>query len=618
MSCLPHDSVRLTYPVKDKDSARRGIFTLPKDPTASSQAATSEGPSGESISEDLSFVESGLPQESVPTTSSKKSGSRPTKSQKAKSRAVAPRESSSRPSTSEELAPQPPASHGSPPTVSSIAQATGVSGLHVSTPAAIPPAPGTVVNPLPAADNDGEMALFATAVGVHQLLSQVAVTPQITQVTSTATSENPGTVEPVQLVVNPSQLFVNSPQIISEPRMSPPESSQVPTEVAVMQSSPTVTSVPPTTVMSTANATTIDSAPKAQYRVRNSANPVSGVSSRRGSIDGAPEMEMSLLHTNAETPLHQDTIESGASELTVDLREYLSIISDDGESHISSSQKSLDGCQDLLPPPPPPDSQLSGIVGGRVTNQAQSALARTHPQLDVAEGDLPSWMVEKGRWKYIVSTADVPAWEGLLKVYLRQERRLEFRDQVGVFVGTFRSLGTNYFQGATITAEGRPLKIKDYFRYAHQPSRGDSLTVPSIGVEVAKWWGNIQPQWRRDGEDPPPGASTWSYILSGGSKGAFLVIMCLAWWGRAHARYLKEEISTRRIDAEATGLPANFDDLADYDAGWLKVVGDVAFVMEKAQRCDIHVEEVPAKRKREADPTSPPRKKSASRKRSKA
>jgi hypothetical protein len=174
-------------------------------------------------------------------------------------------------------------------------------------------------------------------------------------------------------------------------------------------------------------------------------------------------------------------------------------------------------------------------------------------------------------------------------------------------------------QGTTITADERPPKVKDYFRYAHQPSQGDTLTVPDFGIEVVKWWENIQPEWRQTGEDAPQGASAWSYILSGGSKGAFLILICLAWWGRAHARYLEVEKETRRVDAEATGLMANFDDLPDHDTEWLKIVGDVTFVMEKAQRCDIVKGKAPAKRKRETGPTTPRKKskaKTASRKKS--
>jgi hypothetical protein len=239
----------------------------------------------------------------------------------------------------------------------------------------------------PGANNDNEMALLATAVGVHQLLSQVAATSKITQATPTAASETPNVVEPVPTAVSPSQLFIDP----------------------------------------SANATTTDSVPKVQYRVRNPADEVSRAPSRQGSIDGAPEIGLNI-HTNAET--RQDAMEIDMPELAVDLRDYIGTI-DDAESHVSSSQKSTDGCQDLLPPPSDSQPLRSDSVGVEVTNQLQPATVRAYPQLDVDEGDLPAWMVDKGRWKYITSIAGGPTWEELLKVYLRQERRLEFSDMVG-------------------------------------------------------------------------------------------------------------------------------------------------------------------------------------------
>ena len=97
----------------------------------------------------------------------------------------------------------------------------------------------------------------------------------------------------------------------------------------------------------------------------------------------------------------------------------------------------------------------------------------------------------------------------------------------------------------------------------------------------------IQPEWRRSERDPPQDPNQWSYILSGGSKGAFLVIMCLAWWDRSHWRYVEQKKRERLAEAEIDGVAPAFDDLLAHDARWLNVVNDVAFVMQKAQDCDI-------------------------------
>ena len=120
----------------------------------------------------------------------------------------------------------------------------------------------------------------------------------------------------------------------------------------------------------------------------------------------------------------------------------------------------------------------------------------------------------------------------------------------------------------------------------------------------------IQPEWRRAAQDLPQSPTAWSYILSGGSKGAFLVVMCLAWWDRAHARYVKETKKARLIKAEDTGVTANFDDLPDHDPKWLEVVSDVVLVMENAQDSEIPAQGMPSpsrrtKRKREPEPAAP-------------
>ena len=124
--------------------------------------------------------------------------------------------------------------------------------------------------------------------------------------------------------------------------------------------------------------------------------------------------------------------------------------------------------------------------------------------------------------------------------------------------------------------------------------RGDTLTVPDFGAEVAQWWEKIQPEWRRSKQDLPQSRNQWSYILSGGSKGAFLVILCLAWWDRAYERHLEKQKKARRAEANAAGITANFDDLPDHNAEWLNIVNDVAFVMQKARDSDIPTRGAPS------------------------
>jgi len=168
--------------------------------------------------------------------------------------------------------------------------------------------------------------------------------------------------------------------------------------------------------------------------------------------------------------------------------------------------------------------------------------------------------------------------------------------------------------------KGRPLKIKEYFQYAHLPSRGDTLMVPDFGAEVAEWWEKIQPEWRRSKRNPPQGPNRRSYVLSGGSKGVFLVILCLAWWDRAYERQVEEQKRTRQAEAEAGGVIATFDDLPDHNAGWLDIVNDVTFIMQKARDCAIPIPSCGGKRKHQEDPVTPqqaPAAKRSSRKKAK-
>ena len=116
----------------------------------------------------------------------------------------------------------------------------------------------------------------------------------------------------------------------------------------------------------------------------------------------------------------------GEEEITVDLREFINL-SDDEASHVSSSQKTADGSQELLSLPP--DSE-QGVRSMEDEGQSQIASARNLLQLGVDETDLPTWMVKKGQWRYVASTAGGTAWENLLKIYMIQERRLEFTETV--------------------------------------------------------------------------------------------------------------------------------------------------------------------------------------------
>ena len=145
-------------------------------------------------------------------------------------------------------------------------------------------------------------------------------------------------------------------------------------------------------------------------------------------------------------------------ETTVDLRKYINMESDD-DTHVSSSQKTSDECQDLSLPPPGPQQQPTevGTVEGN-TSQSELASSCTHPRLDVDEDDFPAWMTKKGQWRYITSTAGGTAWENLLKIYINQERRLEFTEMVSDLSCIFLTSSPKSLKGCNSHEQGSTIE----------------------------------------------------------------------------------------------------------------------------------------------------------------
>jgi len=402
---VPQISQRLTHPFKEQDSAKRAKYILPPSSKTSSPGTPSQSdpPSGEPVSR---------PETSQPETS-RKERPRPVATKKSKK---LPSQTLPEASASQSLTPL-----GPPPTTTQAMNTTELSqNTPTSTP--IPPAPGNAVDPIPSGvpSTNEDMVLLATALSVHQLLSQAAAGSQ----GLVTVSEGPG-VEPIQSTVNPSQLSINSSEVANNPSQPLLGSSQVPAEIVVTRSDPGVTPTPPQLA---SNVTS--SAPKVRYRTRAPTTTVSRlpVPLRRNSIDGAPPMDLDL-HENAA----EDSADNDASEIVVDLRKYVGMIEDDdNETHVSSSQKSDDECWTLEHPQPPPSSRQRSSSSLEEGGQPQHPSTYAQPVVD--NEDLPTWMTKKGQWRYIASTAGGPAWNKLLDVYIQQERRLEFTEMVSHFL----------------------------------------------------------------------------------------------------------------------------------------------------------------------------------------
>lgn len=161
--------------------------------------------------------------------------------------------------------------------------------------------------------------------------------------------------------------------------------------------------------------------------------------------------------------------------------------------------------------------------------------------------------------------------------------------------------------------KSKPKILTEYFKWRHNPSKGASVTLPEFGEEVELWWRGMQPKWRYNDETSPNNKRNYSYILSGGKKGAFLLVLCLAWWDQAYARDAERVKAERRAAIQAAGKDAtttNFDELPAHDFSWFNIVNDLIFVLELAQRTPIPRRETSGRRKRPAATTNgSPRKK---------
>lgn len=133
--------------------------------------------------------------------------------------------------------------------------------------------------------------------------------------------------------------------------------------------------------------------------------------------------------------------------------------------------------------------------------------------------------------------------------------------------------------------KNKPEILKDYFKWHHNPAKGDSIALPQFADEVSLWWYGLRSQSRRKNELSTDDRDDYSFILAGGKKGVFLVILCLAWWDRAYGRGLEKTKAERRAAVQAAGMDdttLNFDDLPVHDLSWFNILNDLIIVLEHA------------------------------------
>ncbi|KAF9642316.1 hypothetical protein BDM02DRAFT_3193503 [Thelephora ganbajun] len=341
---------------------------------------------------------------------------------------------------------------------------------------------------------------------------------------------------------------------------------------------------------------------KGIYELQSKALTTTPTQVRRDSIEGAPDVILSLGssgyevvdHSLQQEPLFMfvendtdiSTPPSSATPSAPSLDELI----------VPSSQQSLEGCLTIpmeveteaviLTTPSVdelmvPSSQQSTedpltmpVVSGITTTTSGCFRFApcVIPTYSIDRSDLPSWLLKRGRLDYVLSVEAGQIWEKLITTWLKQERRLGF--------------GLNEQLGASLSLKEKPGILKDYFKWHHNPSKGNSVILPEFGDEISIWWSSFQPKWRYKNEYPPNDRRDYSYILAGGKKGVFLLILCLAWWDRAHGRDIEKEKvrcceAARDAGIDKTAL--NFDDLLEHDRRWFNIVNNLIFVMELAQ-----------------------------------
>ena len=339
--------------------------------------------------------------------------------------APAPKNSVSRSSKTKKTAPRPSKPGGSAPGQSLghvIIQPSGVVGQ----PSQVASQPSQVVIHLPQAIVEPPLPVVA------QPPPQVVIQPPqaiVQPLPQPVVEPSPAVAQPPpQVVIRPPQAIVQPPPqaVVQSPLQAavqppPPVVARPPSQIGIQSSPQVAIQAPDLLAQSFQPLTGVCSTPNGQtskvpYRVRPTVTG-SGRSSRRDSIDGAPEMIVDLVDEEGD--------------MVVDLSEYIVLDSDD-ESHVSSSQKTADESFELVVRPSELEKTNTSIKG--TAQDGESRSDRTLPQLDADQDTLGDWLPKKNRWEYITSTAGGAAWEDLLKAYIEQERRLEFAEVVSHLV----------------------------------------------------------------------------------------------------------------------------------------------------------------------------------------
>ena len=193
------------------------------------------------------------------------------------------------------------------------------------------------------------------------------------------------------------------------------------------------------------------SATRGVYKIRDNTGSTVDTRSRRDSIEGAPEIILTLSDSGYEhvTTFEQSdastalpptapasTVPPPASLFTTHAAESVilpSLLAISTEFDTGLSTTSSAATNTL---PPQQSSEESSILAKKVDLSVFAP--RTIPDYRIDRSDFPSWLHERGRLDAVLSVESGGLWEKLITAWLRQERRLAFGLDENIVSGGLR------------------------------------------------------------------------------------------------------------------------------------------------------------------------------------
>lgn len=177
------------------------------------------------------------------------------------------------------------------------------------------------------------------------------------------------------------------------------------------------------------------------------------------------------------------------------------------------------------------------------TPASSSSSSSTAAPIDASDDGNPLWVTNA---LTLFNSADLGAeWQALISTWLEFEKVSDYEE--------IQRLG----------CRRRPHAVGEWIQHARSVTYSPKIkNISKFGTEFAAWWKNIQPTWRMENANgqTPLEEGNWEEIRRPGLNGLLSVIAGLFFWGNA--------IRTTPQAAAAR-------------ATWLKVLNDVAYVVER-------------------------------------